>query len=501
MKEKSAFWSSSHATKIESVLLALLFLFLPTQLTKHFWPQFSLVTGIRVDYLSPTIYVTDILIGLLFVVWLLKLVIARNEAIPTRKSLLVQKYRLLRSARNDRWKYIFGFLALFFLSVNIISAERIGLSLYYLIKLFEFSFLAFYIAQNIQSTFNLATMALLFAISSFFQSLLALLQYFQQGSLNGWLYYVGERMFSGATPGIANADINGELILRPYGTFPHPNVLAGYLLIGVIIIASFLIPRSQGFIKYFGIFTIIMSSIAILLSLSRVVIGLGVLLVVGLIIYKIVKRLVIARNEAISTKKGLPMQKYRLLRSFRNDKKKKIGIGLLIAGALDLILFIGGLAFLQTVGSRFLQTSFFEEAFTQRSELIDSALILIRTNPLVGVGLGHFIPSLSPLQEPLSLGLYLQPVHNIFLLIAAETGLIGLGIFLLFLGLTYSTLIKNISLSPLLRFEFLIFSLLLSIILILGLFDHYFLTLQQGQLLFAVILGLSWAKLTLNPKP
>ncbi len=472
MKEKSAFWSSNHATKIESVLLALLFLFLPTQLTKHFWPQFSLVTGIRVDYLSPTIYVTDILIGLLFITWLMH-VLRQSSFSP-----------------NNGKKLILPGLLTVLLLINVLIADRIGLSLYYLVKLFEFSFLAFYIANHIQSRFHLTTMALLFAIGSFFQSFLAILQYFQQGSLNGWLYYVGERMFSGSTPGIANADINGELILRPYGTFPHPNVLAGYLLISIIIVAFFLIPRAKGFIKYFGVVAVILSSIAILLSLSRVVIGLGIILLVGWVCYKAFKRSISERRN-----EDRALHKQKLSFFTRNGSKKKLGIGLLIAGALDMLLFIGGLAFLQTIGTRFLQTSFFEEAFTQRSELIDSALIMIRTNPLAGVGLGHFIPSLSPLQEPLSLGLYLQPVHNIYLLVAAETGFIGLGIFLVFLILTYRNLIKNISLSPLLRSEFVIITLLLTIILIIGLFDHYFLTLQQGQLLFAVILGLSWAKL------
>jgi hypothetical protein len=38
--------------------------------------------------------------------------------------------------------------------------------------------------------------------------------------------------------------------------------------------------------------------------------------------------------------------------------------------------------------------------------------------------------------------------------------------------------------------------LALSAILLTGMFDHYWLTLQQGQLLFAVILGLSWTKKT-----
>jgi len=31
-------------------------------------------------------------------------------------------------------------------------------------------------------------------------------------------------------------------------------------------------------------------------------------------------------------------------------------------------------------------------------------------------------------------------------------------------------------------------------ILTLGLFDHYFYTLQQTQLLFSLVLGLAWAK-------
>src|SRR5207244_114190 len=37
---------------------------------------------------------------------------------------------------------------------------------------------------------------------------------------------------------------------------------------------------------------------------------------------------------------------------------------------------------------------------------------------------------------------------------------------------------------------YLAFTIILSSALCLGLFDHYFLTLQQGQLLFAVIFGL-----------
>ncbi len=78
---------------------------------------------------------------------------------------------------------------------------------------------------------------------------------------------------------------------------------------------------------------------------------------------------------------------------------------------------------------------------------------------------------------------FLQPVHNIFLLVAAEAGLVGLLIFLWFLTLTFR---KQLGVGN----WGLITSLL--VILVLGMTDHYWLTLQQNQLLLAIVLGLSW---------
>ncbi|HSX09267.1 MAG TPA: hypothetical protein VLF93_03880, partial [Candidatus Saccharimonadales bacterium] len=95
----------------------------------------------------------------------------------------------------------------------------------------------------------------------------------------------------------------------------------------------------------------------------------------------------------------------------------------------------------------------------------------------------------APLQKPMPLGLYLQPVHNIFVLVATETGLIGLA---LFVWLLIATTIRIRRLEKGMRLPFVVLFL---IIVATGSFDHYWLTLQQGQLLFAVILGLSWANL------
>lgn len=107
---------------------------------------------------------------------------------------------------------------------------------------------------------------------------------------------------------------------------------------------------------------------------------------------------------------------------------------------------------------------------------------MVREQPLIGVGLNNFISQLPNYWQNIGLTYWLQPVHNIFLLVAAETGLLGLAIFLWFLILTLKKLLVT-------NYQLLI---TLSAILALGLFDHYWLTLQQPQLLFTIVLGLSW---------
>jgi hypothetical protein len=47
-------------SKLINILLFLFLLLIPTQLGRHFWPEWSYVLGIRVDYLSPTLYLIDV---------------------------------------------------------------------------------------------------------------------------------------------------------------------------------------------------------------------------------------------------------------------------------------------------------------------------------------------------------------------------------------------------------------------------------------------------------
>lgn len=427
---------------------------LPTQLGKHFWPNVSLVTGIRIDYLSPIIYVTDVLLVLLCCSF-----VARQCKSFIRSKDKSQKAKLQFKSKKF-FLMVLGFL--FFVS-NIIFAQRPLVSLYGFIKLFEFGFLAFYLAKTIYYNVQLQFISLLFSISALFESILAILQYLNQGSLNGLFYFFGERNFNGATPGIANVSINGSLILRPYATFPHPNVLAGYLLLTIVLVWSFALKSDKRWMQIIGIVSLLLSSIALVLTFSRVTILLWAFFIVVLL--------------------------FRLVFSNLKTPKKRVGVLLIILIAIVSISF---LPLSHDVVFRFAQTSLSEESVTERTELLAASLTMIQKHPLLGVGLDNFIPALAPLQKPLPLNLYLQPVHNIFVLVAAETGFIGFVLFILFWSTTLLRIKKQKSG---IRRTFVVLFL---IILVTGFFDHYWLTLQQGQLLFATVFGLSWIKMVKN---
>jgi O-antigen ligase len=121
--------------------------------------------------------------------------------------------------------------------------------------------------------------------------------------------------------------------------------------------------------------------------------------------------------------------------------------------------------------------------------------MMIKSAPLLGIGLNNYLSRLPDFKLDPTVFRLFQPVHNIFLLTAAETGLMGLS---LFLFLVIKSL-KNSLDMPASRDSFGMrnWSLVISLLVILstGCADHYWLTLQQTQLLLAIVLGLSWQQI------
>ena len=266
----------------------------------------------------------------------------------------------------------------------------------------------------------------------------------------------GERTFSGQTPGIANANIDGRLVLRPYGTFPHPNVLAGYLTIVLTMVISNLQFPISNKIKIFFIATLVLGTIGVFLTMSRITIALWVfMLVYWIVIYL----------------------------------KKQRKIYLLIVLVLICLLGYRVISFTPLL-SRFTSMTTTDESVQYRYRLNLAAIEMVRSSPLLGVGLNNFLVRLPEFyaEKHAPRFLWLQPAHNIYLLIAAEVGIPGLIFFLWFVGKTFQRIKEKQFSMHNSKFTSLF------TVLFLGLFDHYFLTLQQGQLLLALVLGLCWIK-------
>ncbi|MEK7073923.1 MAG: hypothetical protein AAB960_01180, partial [Patescibacteria group bacterium] len=55
---------------------------LPTQLGWHMWPTWAYILGRKVDYLSPTVFLTDIILVALLAAWLIPIVARRRHIRP-----------------------------------------------------------------------------------------------------------------------------------------------------------------------------------------------------------------------------------------------------------------------------------------------------------------------------------------------------------------------------------------------------------------------------------
>ncbi len=454
--------------KAQALLFLLIIFFLPTQYGLHLWPGFSLVAGKRLDYLSPTVFFTDILIGLLlsigFVSWSFS-------------------YRKTRISIRQLFVRIFDFIngnkllvALFIsIAVGIVFSPRPILGIYSLLKLIELVLFALVSYRLFESRVVRKYSIAAFSISMLIQSVLAIWQLNSQGSIGGTFYYLGERTFSAITPGIANASLGGALILRPYGTLPHPNVLGGYLLLGLILVCSefftIRISRNTGMtfssalfskIKKVYLFTVmVFSSIALLLSMSRSAIAVGAALVIFLLVRAL----------------GFPSKQ-----KVKESKAKILNIKHYSYALFSLCIF---LIVFSPIVSRFTSFSVNSEAFVERKDLAIASFQMFLDHPLFGVGLGNFLVKL-----PEYVSLYktpLQPVHNIYLLMLAELGIVGVIIVSTFIVRAY------------IRTKDLVMSgnntgLALVVIMLLGIVDHYFLTLQQGRMLLALVIALIFSK-------
>ena len=356
----------------------------------------------RVDYLAPTFYFLDILI--------LVYLIAR---------------------RSDLFVVLFPLLL-----INLLFSQNPWSSLSW--SLHFFLYLAFILSLQFRSLRMQVIGTLLFTL--LFQAALGTAQVISGHSLQGIFYYLGERLLSLGQPGIASGTLFGNLVLRAYGTFSHPNVLAGYSVIALLIIIRLVEQRAARGSDLVGnptrsdpkvkvVITSFVTIFIIFLTQSRT----AALSLFGLII------------------------PFHLIRSVRSR-------------LIYIIILLCSLFTIQ-YSSSFSRP--IDLAVSERLSLQKLSLNIIAAYPIFGTGAGSSITTYPAVAPNFRL---LQPDHNSFTLFLSWFGALG-AVAILFL----------VPHPPIPNTKYQILNTIFPL-LPLFLFDHYLLTSPQGLFMLLVYL-------------
>jgi len=420
-------------------LLAIIFVFFPIRYV--FPTKEAFQTGAYSDFTSISLYLSDIFLFLSFI-----FILPRG----------------ITNLKGNKWLI----LAIIWLLISIIfdlSLENhyLGLNSYFFAKLIEFLIVAYGTTKTLFRDRDFRMIfTRLFVILGTAESILAIFQFIQQKSIG--FNKLGEQVINPHILGIAKIIVNGREYIRSYGTFPHPNLLSAFLLTTIILNVFLLIRSKKNLARVLLSLCLIINTFGLLLTFSRAsYLALGCSIILFVILFQVKKLL-----------------------------NNKVALSLATLG-LALVLGIVVLKpFLLT------RTTISDSASLERIFYAKIGLKIISAHPFTGVGLGQ---SVLDMQKYTTVKLWpwqIQPIHNYFLLAAAEIGIIGtvllIILFLFHVKQLLIQIIKN-------RGEGTDFKIALIVIfsgyLILMQFDHYFYTIEQTQILLWVVLGIIAAEI------
>ncbi|MBI5153135.1 MAG: O-antigen ligase family protein [Parcubacteria group bacterium] len=336
--------------------------------------------------------------------------------------------------------------------LSLVFAFHRGLGAYTLLHLLYGVFLFFYLSTHPFLKQEVAFRAILVGVA--LQTIVGLLQFQAQKSIG--ISYLGETFFGAHIPGTATFYFGAEKLVRVPGTFLHPNILGAFLLMGSLLTLYFFL-RGKKIFSFFGwSFLYYSINLLLLLTFSR---------------------------SSITTVSLLTLIYCAV--SYRTYHAKILRVFLIWFFVLLTLWSMFG----NVLKARF-ENSFNELSYKHRVIYNEIGVRVIKEHPLFGVGIGNFTDyafreKLYQARQ-LSFSFLYQPIHNLYLLITAEIGVLGFLAFFIFLILLFKTRMYEVFIDE----RVLVLSCIMGGFLILGLADHYFWDLEQGIVMFWLIVGL-----------
>jgi O-antigen ligase len=426
--------------RLEKLLLYILILSIPLQVHHTFYSITPHLAGKDSGYLHISLYFTDIL----FVLLLLCSMLNKQNALK------------LPISHGIKW-LILAYFAYQLLIFGLVPRES-NYSGYFLLKILQnglvLGYFAFVSRVNMQNV-----IFRLFSITGLVQALIAIGQFIRQKSIG--LALLWESPIGREVAGVSKTDFNGEKYIRSYGLFFHPNQLAVFLTVACATTFFLLLnsKRKAERIIYGLSYLIILTGLYLTFSRAGLLaLGVSTLIVSGTYLFKAVQ------NE----------------NSHSYIKKVVAGVWLAIA--------LGGILTLPMLRAR---TSLSDKSVTERIDFNQHGINLIQKSPIFGHGIGNMLPAIYGQRSDLE-AYEMQPPHNYFIVVAAETGLLGM----ILIVVLFATYIKKLYLDILERgavaSHATIYLAIFSGFLITMFFDHHFYHLQQTQLLLWITLGLGF---------
>jgi len=281
---------------------------------------------------------------------------------------------------------------LIFSSFSILAAGDGELVAFQLISMGQMLLLCWVVANSIENKVDVTWVITGFMLAMLFQAFVGIYQ-----GATGHPLGLG---FLTETAEVHKQELSVGLVSRVQGTLGHPNSYAMYLMTVIPFLLGFLFSKTRLLFKVLAGIMVCIGILALVFSLSRSA-WINLLVIICIV-------LVLA------------------------TRRKRIGLqaAIRLAGATALVLFGLSLFGPRIILSRL--TSPDQGSAYVRITLAQTALAVIKDHPWVGVGLNNYSVVVPKYGAPL-FG-HSPLVHNAFLLIAAETGVVGLIPFLGFLA-------------------------------------------------------------------
>jgi hypothetical protein len=476
-------WSDADRWLFLAFLIAL-----PLSVRKVLW--YLPLRGSFNEYADVSLYASDILlVATLGACILLQRHISNNMS-STR---VCFTWNIIKHTRGRLLAVILPLGLIINAFISLAYSKELIIGVFFVCKLIElyglYLFVLFRIVpcgtnHTIQTQSVFSNTILIFIALGVTESALGILQFIQQQSVG--LSLIKESIVNPALPGVAKVIINNTQYIRAYGTFPHPNILGGFLLVSIIM--SHLYRRvfhvKHTRLMFFGGVVLLIQYICLVLTFSKsAMIG----LVIAWMYMWFVSRGTMNSPGLLKRRIALWIKKL--------FHVEQIGAQIVLFGIISL-----------AISSFFIKINIdklFFQSLREREIYQSIVLDIIHNYPILGISCGQLVIFMAQQSTYPLLLWQMQPVHNVFLLIWAELGVVGFFIFtlwyfLLIVGLryvkkgngdvTFGQCVPRETIQTTdarIYFRAMVFGFLPIL-----LFDHYMWDIQQGQLIFWIVSGL-----------